>query len=272
MLETLQNIFTEMVNGIISYLPNLLIAVVILVVGWIIGRILRYIIERILKLIRFDDIVARAELFNSMTSKRTPTEIFGMLIFWIIFLNFLLTAFDELGLSQAVEPLRALIAFLPTLIVGFILLIIGALLAKAIADMVEAAVNNMGIEFGKAIANGVRIILLGIVVIVVLQQMGIESQILTDIFVYVIAILLAGLALAFGLGGRGVVRNVLAGFYAREMYALGDIITIDEAEGSLEAIGTINAEIYRDGERMLVPNTFLTDNQVRVRSNKTEID
>ena len=100
--------------------------------------------------------------------------------------------------------------------------------------MVEAAVNNMGIEFGKAIANGVRIILLGIVVIVVLQQMGIESQILTDIFVYVVAILLAGLALAFGLGGRGVVRNVLAGFYAREMYALGDTIAIDEAEGTLE--------------------------------------
>ncbi len=78
MLETLQNIFTEMIDGIISYLPNLLIAVVILVVGWVIGRILRYIVERLLKLIRFDDIVARAELFNSMTSKRTPTEKFGM--------------------------------------------------------------------------------------------------------------------------------------------------------------------------------------------------
>jgi small-conductance mechanosensitive channel len=265
MLEALQNIFTDMVNGILSYVPNLLIALVILVVGWIIGRIVRYILERVLKLIHFDDIVARTELFNSMTGKRTPTSIFGMLVFWIIFLNFLLTAFDQLGLSQAVEPLRALIAFLPTLIVGFILLIIGALLAKAIADAVESAVNNMGIEFGKAIANGVRIILLGIVVIVVLQQMGIESQLLTDIFLYVIVILLAGLALAFGLGGRDVVRNVLAGFYAREMFALGDTISFEGADGTLEAIGTINAEIDRGGERILVPNTYLTENRVTVR-------
>ena len=123
----------------------------------------------------------------------------------------------------------------------------------------------MGIEFGKAIANGVRIILLGIVVIVVLQQMGIESQLLTDIFLYVIVILLAGLALAFGLGGRDVVRNVLAGFYAREMFALGDTISFEGADGTLEAISTINAEIDRGGERILVPNTYLTENRVTVR-------
>jgi small-conductance mechanosensitive channel len=124
----------------------------------------------------------------------------------------------------------------------------------------------MGIEFSKAIANIVWFVLLAIVVIVVVQQMGIEAQLLTDIFTYVIVILLAGLALAFGLGGRDVVRNVLAGFYAREMYKPGDHIIIDETEGVLQGIGSLNSEVMvGDNQIVIIPNTHLTENKITVR-------
>jgi hypothetical protein len=266
MFNTLETIFSNMIEGIISFVPDMVNAVIILLVGWIIASIARWIIGKLLTIIRFDQIVERTGLFGGATSdKRSPTRIAAVFTFWVIFLNFLLTAFDTLGLSQAVEPLRAFIAFLPQLVVGFILLIGGALLARWLADAIEAAVDNMGIEFGKAIANVVWLVLLAIVVIIVLQQMGIKAQLLTDIFTYVIVILLAGLALAFGLGGRDVVRNVLAGFYAREMFQPGDTIVIDEAEGTLDGIGSLNSEIIVGNHRIVVPNTYLTENKVIIR-------
>lgn len=270
MFDTLETIFRNMLNGVIAFVPSLFSALVVLLIGWIIARVVRYIIERVGKLFRFDSIVERTGLASNLSEKRTPTQIAGIFIFWLIFLNFLLTAFDILGLSQAVEPLRALIAFLPQLIVGFILLIIGALLARFIADAVEVGVSNMGIEFGKAIAGAVRIILLGIVVIIVVQQMGIEAQLLSDVFTYVVVVLLAGMALAFGLGGRSVVRNVLAGFYARELYVLGDTVLVEGEEGTLEGIGTLNSEITLNDERLVVPNTHLTEKVVRVRTPSAE--
>jgi small-conductance mechanosensitive channel len=74
-----------------------------------------------------------------------------------------------------------------------------------------------------------------------------------------VTLMVGGLALAFGLGGRDVARNVLAGFYAREQFATGDTLLIDGEEGTLEGIGTLNTEIHVDEVRLIVPNTRLTE-------------
>jgi small-conductance mechanosensitive channel len=103
----------------------------------------------------------------------------------------------------------------------------------------------------------------------VLEQLGIDAQILITIFTNVITITVAGLALAFGLGGRDVARNVLAGYYAREQYHAGDVIVINGDEGVLEGIGTMNAEIRVGDDILIVPNTRLTNTAVKIRELST---
>lgn len=134
-------------------------------------------------------------------------QILGRFVFWIIFLNFILITLENLGLQATVEPLRALIAFLPRLLAALATLTAGVLLAQFLG---KAAMGSMGVDFDQEVVQGVNVLLIIMVVIVVLEQLGIDASIMTNIFTNVITIIVAGLALAFGLGGRDVARNVLA--------------------------------------------------------------
>ena len=129
--------------------------------------------------------------------------------------------------------------------------------------------NGMGVEFHQEVGQGVNVLLIIMIVIVVLEQLGINASIMANIFTNVITLAVAGLALAFALGGRDVTRNVLAGFYAREQYKMGDQVVIDGEAGTLEAIGTLNAEIQMEGKRLIVPNTVLTETAVIIKNADT---
>ena len=87
---------------------------------------------------------------------------------------------------------------------------------------------------------------------------------LTNALTNIITIFVAGLALAFGIGARDVVRNILAGYYAREHFELGDQVQIDNETGTLAAIGTVNTEITLPKGRIVIPNSDLTGKMVKV--------
>ena len=75
---------------------------------------------------------------------------------------------------------------------------------------------------------------------------------------------LAGFALALGLGGRDIARNVLASYYIREQYKLGEKIIVDGQEGTLDAVGAVNSEISVENGRIIVPNTHLTESATKI--------
>ena len=91
----------------------------------------------------------------------------------------------------------------------------------------------------------------------------------TSLLTNVVTIAVAGLGLAFGLGGRDVAHNALAGYYAREVYRLGNTLVIDGEEGILEAIGTLNAEIAVGNGRVIIPNTQLTGSRTKILDEST---
>lgn len=268
-IETLRITLTNIVANTLNYLPRLLTALLILLLGWLLARIIAALVKRLAVRIDLDGILARTGISEGLKKaeiKRSGDELVGMLIFWTIFLNFLLISMESLGLTAAVEPMRNLIGLLPRLLAALATLIIGILIAQFLGRAAQAAMASMGVEFHEQIGGGVNMLLIVMVVIVVLEQLGIDATILTTIFTNVLTIVVAGVALAFGLGGREVARNVLAGFYAREQFQPGDRLVIDGEEGNLEGIGTLNAELrIDDGEQLVIPNTRLTQEAVRLR-------
>lgn len=266
--EVIQTAFNNMVNGAIDYIPRLVTALIILFVGWLLAKVIATIVQRLGERLRLDDLLERTGIKAGLEKAqigRSGAELLGKLIYWMIFLNFILLSLESLGLNAAVEPLRALIAFMPRLLAALITLTAGVLLAQFLGRAAQAAMSGMGVEFHQEVGQGVNILLIIMIVVVVLEQLGINASIMTNIFTNVITIAVAGLALAFGLGGRHVARSVLAGYYAREQFEMGDRVIIDGEEGILEAIGTLNAELRVGGERLIVPNTVLTDTAVKVK-------
>ena len=268
-VEQIQGFLGGLVTRILEFAPDFLSGIVILVVGWLLSRIIASLIRRLADRIGLENLLDRAGVMNGirqagMTSG--PSEMLSTFIFWLIFLNFLLAALNQMGLSAVTAPLQDLIAFLPTLLAALITLVAGALAVQFVGKMVQAALAGMGVEFHETLGNAVRFLLMGIVFIIVLEQVGLDVTLLNDVFINLLSIGFAGVALAFGLGGRDVARNVLAGFYARDTFQLGDTVSIDGHEGTIEGIGTLNTEILVGEERMVVPNRTLTESVVRLKS------
>ena len=265
--DALQSLAAGIWERLIEFIPGLLSAIVVLILGWIVSRLIAAAVRRLAQRVGFEDLLDKAGLLNGLRQagvKRSPDAILGSLVFWIIFLNFLLIALEALGLSAAVDPLRNFIAFLPSVLVGIITLIAGSLLAKFIGQTVQAAMAGMGVEFHETLGRLVQVLVTVVVVIIVIEQMGLDVSLLNSTFITLLTLAFAGISLAFGLGGRHLARGVLAGFYARESFSPGDRIVIDAFEGSIEAIGTLNTELLGETGRLIVPNTRLTEENVRL--------
>jgi small-conductance mechanosensitive channel len=269
--ELIHSALNNLITGSIGFLPKLLTTVLILLIGWLIARLVASIVQRLAERLHLENLLERTGVnagFKRAEFKRTGSEIVAALLFWIIFLNFILVGLENLGLEAAIVPLRNLIAFLPRLLAALATFTVGMLLAQFLGRAAQAAMSGMGVDFHEEVGQGVNILLIIMVVIVVLEQLGIDATVLTTVFTNVLTIIVAGLALAFGLGGRDVARKLLAGYYAREQFAPGERIIVDTVEGTLEGIGTLNSELRVGDELIIVPNTRLTDTAVRVKQVK----
>lgn len=267
-IELIQSAINNIIVSLIEFGPKLLTSLLILALGWLIGRIVANVLKRLAERFRLEGILERTGVragLDKAEIKASGGELLAKFIYWIIFLNFLLIALENMGLNEAVQPLRDLIAFLPRILIALITLTAGMLLAQFLGKAAQAAMRGMGVEVHEQVGQGVNMLLIIMVVIVVLEQLGIDAQILVTIFTSVIIIVVGGVALAFGLGGRDVARNVLAGYYAREQYRAGDIVVINGQEGILDGIGTMNAEIRIGNDVLVVPNTRLTGTAVTIR-------
>ncbi len=263
--ELVQTTFFSLLAQALAYLPTLLSALVILLVGWLLARGLSGLTRRIADRLGIDHLVEKSGLSEGLAQaqiKRSASELISLLVFWAVFLSALLIALDFMGFAVAVIPLQGLLSYLPKILAAILILIAGFMLAQFIGRATQAAMASMGIEFHAQIGQAVRIVLLIATVIIAVQQLGVDLTLFSTALINLVTIAAAGLVLAFALGGQSVVRNILAGYYAKDLYSPGDRLTIDGQSGVLEAIGTINAEISIGADRLILPNAQLMENPV----------
>lgn len=266
-MENLAQALNSFVAVMTVWLPLLAGGVVILIIGWIIARLLSTVIGRLATRFNFDGLVNRVGLAQGLKNaglEQSPSEMLEKFIYWLIMLNVIVVALDVMGLEAAVAPLNAIIAFMPRILGAIIILIAGFLAAEFIGRAVEGLTGSVGIEFNQALGRLTQMVIILLVIILVLQQLGLDVAILNETFVTIVIVAFAGIALAFGLGGRSLAKGVLAGYYARETFEIGDRIIIEEFEGNIDSIGSLNTEIVGESGKMVVPNTYLTEKAVRV--------
>jgi len=266
-LDVIRATLTNLLLGALSFIPKLLVSILILVVGHFLSKFFGGVVKRLAERIGLDKMVERSGLAGGLKQaniQSTGSGMLGQFVYWLMFLNFLVMALESLGIAAAVEQLRTLIAYLPSLLSALLVFLAGALVAQFLGRASQAAVASMGIEFHQAIGGAVRGLVLIMAVIISIQRLGVDVTILQESFITLLAIIMAGLALAFGLGGRDVARNVLAGYYARDVYKIGEKLTLDGQSGFLIGIGPLNSEIELPTGRLVVPNTRLTEDTVLV--------
>ncbi len=264
----IQTALSDFWQGFLSSAPSLIQGLILIGLGWLLGRILGWITARFLQRLKLDEAESRLGLSTSLQRfglNQTPSRFVGGVIFWAVFLSFLLLALEAIGLQSLLEPVQAVLAYLPRILAAVLIVFAGTWAAQFVSRALQAGLVSMGFESPQTIAGVMRAFVIILAVILAIDQLGINTSLLNDAVSSVIAIAIGGVALAFALGSRGITRNILSSYYLRERFQPGDQIKFQEREGTLEAIGSLHSEVSTKEGLWIIPNKDLIEGQVLIR-------
>jgi small-conductance mechanosensitive channel len=206
MFQSLQ----DAISVFVSYIPQLIGALVILIVGYIIAKALQALVGRVLQAVGFDSWMERGgikQFFDRAQTNQTPHSILGLLVFWFVFIIAITMAADALGIPQVSAVLGQLIAYIPNIIVAILILILAALLANFLASIVRGATGS------DLLSSIARYAILVYAAFAALTQLGIAVELTAPTFLIVLGAVALAAAIAFGIGGREVARDIVEKAY-----------------------------------------------------------
>lgn len=236
-----------------------LIALAMLVFGWVVAFALRRVAERIVE--RVGRLLPSAESASPGERKRARVLV-GRVVFWTVMLGFLMAATELLGLPLVTTWVNGIAAWLPKLLVAIVVLVAGIAFGRLVRRAVAQGAQGAGISYSARLGGLAQIAVVGATVLVAAEQLGVEVTFVTSLLMIVLASLLGGAALAFGLGSRGVVENILSGHYVRQLYEVGNLVRIDGIEGRVLRLTPTAVVLSTDDGEMVVPAQEFT----RIRS------
>ncbi len=262
--EALLNAASTLLERLASYVPGAIAAVLLLLAGWILARILRALTQRAVLLV--DAMLPRLGLPASVSQIRAARSsvVAGTVVFWVVLLFFVMAATQALGLKAFTDWLARLIEYLPTLAVGLLILAAGWLTSGFAADLVQATVPRLDPGQRSMLARIVRVTILAGAILVGADQIGIRVTFLA-IFVGAVAVTVGGgVALAVGLGSREYVANLIAAHQLRQAFAVGQTLRIAGHEGRLLEVTATGVILETAEGRVLVPARLFQEQSVTV--------
>ncbi len=265
--ESWTRLQAQVLDGIAVWLPNLLGALLLLVLGWVIGRVAQFSVAGVLRRLGVDKLAERAGIGDALAKagwSASVSEVLARLVYWLILLVFLLAAVESLGLPGVTGTLGGLVSYLPHVLAAAVIVLIGSLLARVVGDAVGALAVQSGMTTGPVLGQLVRYVLVIFAVILAMEQLGVETTLLVTASIAVIAASALALALAFGLGNRELARNIMAGFHVREEFKPGQQLTVGRHRGRLLSIGPVKSVLETAEGQVSLPNAALIDEAVVV--------
>jgi small-conductance mechanosensitive channel len=246
--------FANITDSARLFLPNILGAAGLLLGGWLLALLLQRLSARVTR--RFDGLARRSHVDGALQRigvHRPLSEVVGAFVFWTVFLFFVAGATEAFGLPVLSTWLTGVAFFLPRIAAALLVLLAGVLIANFARDAVLAASATANVAYGEALAHIVRTVLLSVAVLIAVNELGIEVTILTVTLGVVLGATFGGVALAFGLGARTAVSNIIGSHYIRQIIRVGQTVRLGVVQGEVEAI-TPTAIILRNGDgRVIVP-------------------
>jgi hypothetical protein len=204
-IDTVLDTARGFLGKIVAFLPTLMGAIIILVIGWLVARFAAFVVVRGLKLVRFDALTESAGIDGFLKQggiKKDTVDILGILVYWFVILITLLTTFNVLGLSVVADLFNRIALFVPNVIVAVLILAIGLYFARLVSETVVTYARNVGLQDADLMGRLTRYAIMVFVVIIALGQIRIGEALLQTAFLILFGAICLALALAFGLGGQ----------------------------------------------------------------------
>lgn len=187
-------------SNVATFLPKLAAALVILVVGYFVAKLISSILDRVLERVGFDRMVERGGLRQALArSNYDPSDLLAKVVYWTILLFVLQLAFGVFGANPISELLGGLIAYLPNIVVAMVIVVIAAAVARAVSDLLANLLGAM--PGGSLLARGAGVAILVVAALAALDQLQIAPRIVTGLWYGILAAVVGSVVVAVGGGG-----------------------------------------------------------------------
>ena len=211
---SIQTSFQEVWNDVIGFLPEVIIAILVIIVGWIIGVFLMGVVERFFKVAKLDQLLDRAEvdkLAERAGYKFRPGHFVGMLVKWFVILVFIVAALDILRLDEVTTFFRdEVLTYLPRVIAASLILLGGYVVAQLVSASVEAGARAGGFKAADMLGSFTHYAVLIFAILAALSQLQIAPEMVHTLFAGLVFGAALGFGLAFGLGGRDAAAKYIS--------------------------------------------------------------
>ena len=264
------NSLIKTLTDIINFIPRLVNGLIILLLGYIISALVRWILRLVFRSIRLDQLAERAGINNAMNSLGVRASLSNMLAqiaFFFLLLSFATSAISLMGLTALADLLQGVLHFIPRAISAAVLVVFGSMLARFLGNAIIAVAENVNITYGKALGKIIEYAIVAFVVVLAISTLGVDTTILTTSFTIIVAAAGLAIALTFVSGSRESARNVIAGFYVRQNFRPGQRLTLGEYSGRVRSTAgayTVLDTVNESGENTTIslPNFLLLQTAV----------
>lgn len=201
-----------------AWLPRLLLALVVLLVGWLVAKAVRFAVVKALRAANFHVVTERAGIDSFLVqggAAEGTVGLFGTIAWWLVVLGALVIASNTLGLDYVSGLLTSVILFLPKLLIALVIVVFGAYFARFVGNAVIGYCSNLGIGDATLLGHLARTAVLVFVALIALDQLEIGGNIVRQSFLVVLAGFVLALALAFGLGARERAAQLIERWWPR---------------------------------------------------------
>ena len=238
-----------------NYLPNLVAAIGLVLAGWVVALAAQSAIARVfgggLALLSRRPALGRAIALTRLSPGLV--QLLARVVFWLVLLLFIAAAVERLQLTIAAALVSAFVAFLPRVVVALVI-VFGSIVAGQLAySAVTRGASAARLPQAPLLARAVQVMLVVFGALTAADQVGIQSTLLTVVLATAVAATLGGASLAFGLGSRVAVSNIVGMFYLLKTYRVGQVVRIGDVEGEIVEISQTGVFIASPAGRVLVP-------------------
>ncbi|MCL4363700.1 hypothetical protein M1328_00505 [Patescibacteria group bacterium] len=210
MVELVNMVLVDFFKSLGNFLPNLVGGALILIIGFLIGSIVKHLLLTVFSFLKIDELFHRAKLIGKGQLK-VWMEVLTEILKWMLIIVFLIPTLEVWGLSRATAVLNQFLFYLPNVVVAVVIAFVGLLAGNLGADLVRHSVKSMGSASANGLAVFTKWSINFFTVLVVLNQLGVAQDLVRILFTGIVAMLALAGGLAFGLGGKDVAKEILDG-------------------------------------------------------------
>jgi uncharacterized membrane protein YecN with MAPEG domain len=256
MLEDFSEISLLLRARFVELFPRAVMALLILALGYLLARLVRTLTTRLL--LRATRI---AHLRFGQPHFSFPARALGVVAFWFVLAIAFLLAAELLEFTLATRGLESLLNYLPNLLAAVLTVTLAYIGGRFLARLMGSFGTRMRLPFGRALGRVIQYAIVFVALVIATDQIGIEIAFLIDIIDILLAALLFTAALAFGLGARASIGNILATYYARKTYREGDEIRIGEVVGKIKRFDATAVIVDTEQGQCSIPGRTFGESQ-----------